>query len=143
MSERTTGGGLTRRLPDNPGAFLVGLYALSLAGREASLALRLRKRGITAEGTVVENVRRDGPDGPAWIPVIAFTDVGGHRVEFTPSVTGTGMGLSTGRTVEVIYLPEAAPDARVNNWQHLLVPSLVMTCAGVALIGFVTLFMLA
>lgn len=143
MPERTRAGDLTRRLPDKPGAFLVGLYVLSLAGREASLALRLRRRGLTAEGTVVENVRCDGPSGPTWLPVIAFTDAEGHRVEFTPSMTGTGMGLSTGRTVDVIYLPEAAPDARIDDWRHLLVPSLVMAFAGLALFGFVALFMLA
>lgn len=138
MSERARN--VTRRLPDTPGAFLVGLYVLSLGCREASLALRLRRRGLIAEGTVVENVRCTGADGPSWAPVIAFTDSAGNQVEFTPSVRGTGMGISTGRTVEVIYLPEASPDARVNTWQHLLLPSLVAAFAGLALIAFAILF---
>jgi hypothetical protein len=138
MSERARN--LTRRLPDKPGAFLVGLYALSLGWREASLALRLRRYGLTAEGTVVENVRCTDANGPSWAPVIAFTDSAGNHVEFTPSVRGTGMGISTGRTVEVIYLPESSPDARVNTWQHLLIPSLVSVFAGLALVGFAVMF---
>ncbi|QPP06056.1 DUF3592 domain-containing protein [Streptomyces bathyalis] len=138
MSHRA--GNLTRRLPEKTGAFLVGLYVLSLGYREASLALRLRRRGLTAEGTVVENVRCTGANGPSWAPVVSFTDRAGNQVEFTPSMRGPGVGLSTGRTVEVIYLPEASPDARVNTWQHLLLPSLFAAFAGVALIAFALLF---
>lgn len=140
MSERARN--LTSRLPDKPGAFLVGLYALGLAWREASLAWRLRRRGLTAQGTVVENVRcTDSPGGPTWAPVIVFTDSAGNQVEFTPSVRGTGLGLSTGRTVEVIYLPETSQDARVNTWQHLLLPTLGTVVAGLALIAFAVAFM--
>lgn len=131
-----------RRLPETPGAFLIGLHLLSLFYREAALALRLRRRGETAEGTVVENVRCTGAEGPSWAPVIAFTDSAGNHVEFTPAVRGTGMGISTGRTVEVIYLPEASPDARINTWQHLLMPSAVMLVAGLVLVAFGVLFLL-
>lgn len=119
---------------------VAGLYALGWGFREVSLAWRLHRRGLRAEGLVVENVRYVDPDssGPSWAPVIVFTDNTGNRVEFTPQAHGGGLGLSTGRTVRVIYLPESSQDARVDTWQHLLLPSLLAITAGLVFVGFVT-----
>lgn len=99
------------------GGFLVMFWGFL----EASLVRQLRRNGSTAEGTVLRNVRSTDPniEGPYWMPVIAFTDAAGDRVEFSPQATGTGLTLSTGSTVEVIYLRGAAQDARVNTRAHL------------------------
>ncbi len=122
---------------------VAGLYALGWGFREASLAWRLRRRGLCAEGIVVENIRYVDPDStsPHWAPVVAFTDNAGNRVEFTPQGHGGSLGLSTGRRVQVIYLPESSQDARVNTWQHLLLPSLIAMIAGLVCIGVVALIM--
>ena len=42
----------------------------------------------------------------------------------------SGQIAATGSTVEVIYLPEASPDAWVNTAAHLLVPGLLAVVAG-------------
>ncbi|WP_165944803.1 DUF3592 domain-containing protein [Saccharopolyspora terrae] len=92
---------------------------------------------------MVENVHTgDSADGPAWSPVIAFTDNAGNRVEFTPVAQGSGLTLATGSTVEVIYLPDAPQRAQVNTWSHLLFPGLVACVGGVGFLVFVAFLIL-
>lgn len=91
------------------GALLCGLVGTLLlwAGlHDAARVRRLRHHGVRTTGMVVDNVRvRDNNSGPTWAPIIAFADQHGYRVEFTPSMRGSGMGLATGREVTVVYLP--------------------------------------
>lgn len=75
--------------------------------------------------------------------MIAFIDTAGNHVEFTPVARGNGLELATGSTVEVIYLPEASPDARVNTAAHLLVPGLVAVVAGALILALVLTLILA
>lgn len=137
MQERERARGFGRYLPAMAGMVVFGGFlVLGWGFREASTVLRLRRRGLLAQGRVVQNVRRTARSGePSWIPVIAFTDAAGHHVEFTPQATGTGLGLSTGRTVEVIYLPENSQDARVNSRGHLLAPPLAAAFSGLAFLA--------
>ncbi|MET8452916.1 DUF3592 domain-containing protein [Streptomyces sp. NPDC005209] len=69
-------------------------------------------------GVVVDNVRTHDSDGPTWVPVIAFTEHRGYRVEFSPRARGSGMGLATGREVGVVYLSRDPQTARVLMWRH-------------------------
>jgi hypothetical protein len=143
MTEEKRAKNFTSRLPAKAGMIFGGIYVAGWGIRETATAWCLRRRGLIAEGTVVENVRCTDPDsGPSWAPVIAFTDNVGNRVEFTPQARGTGLGLSTGRKVEVIYLPEASQDARVNTWQHLLVPGLLAGVLGLVFLAFAAAFIL-
>ncbi len=59
-----------------------GLVLLGIAVREGTVVQRLRQHGVRTWGVVVDNVRTRDNQGPKWIPVIAFTDRSGHRVEF-------------------------------------------------------------
>lgn len=125
-------------LPNNPRALFGVFLVLGWGLREAAIAWRLRRHGLVTEGFVVEHVRYTRSDGaPEWAPVVAFTDCAGNRVEFSPQAQGAGLGMSNGRTVPVIYLPEAASSARVNTWQHLLLPALLAHVAGLMVIGIV------
>lgn len=122
---------LIDRLPGKVGMVMAPFYLLMFGIRELFLVARLRRRGLVAQGTVVDNVRTgDSAYGPDLSPVIAFIDTAGNHVEFTPVARGNGLELATGSTVEVIYLPEASPDARVNTAAHLLVPGLLALVTG-------------
>jgi Protein of unknown function (DUF3592) len=143
MTKEKRAKNLSSRLPAGPGMIFGGFYVVGWGIREVVTSWRLRQRGLIAEGTVVENVRCTDPaSGPSWAPVIAFTDNTGNRVEFTPRARGTGLGLSTGRKVEVIYLPEASQDARVNTWQHLLVPGLLAGVLGLVFLAVAFILLL-
>ncbi|MBP2052676.1 hypothetical protein J2Z21_005663 [Streptomyces griseochromogenes] len=72
----------------------VALLLLGLAVREAVVVRRLKRDGVRAQGVVVDNTRDDYSDGFNWVPVIAFVDQQGHRVEFSPKMRGTGMNLA-------------------------------------------------
>ncbi|WP_405583765.1 DUF3592 domain-containing protein [Streptomyces sp. NBC_01092] len=93
---------------------------LVVAVREGFQVRRLRIEGIRTHGVVVDNVRTSDSDGgPMWVPVIAFTDQSGYRVEFSPKVRGSGMGLATGRQVPVIYFAHNPQNARVLMRRHM------------------------
>jgi hypothetical protein len=68
----------------------VSLLLLGFAVREALVVLRLKRAGVRAQGVVVDNTRDDWSDGHNLVPVIAFVDRQGHRVQFSPHVRGPG-----------------------------------------------------
>lgn len=85
---------------------------------------------------VVDNVRvRDSNSGPSWAPIIAIADQHGYRVEFTPSMRGTGMGLPTGREGTVVYLPHDPQTARVFTRRHMPGPVLFVLAVALGLPG--------
>ncbi|MCX4586025.1 DUF3592 domain-containing protein [Streptomyces sp. NBC_01481] len=112
------------------------LLVLGAALRETVVVRRLRQHGTRTQGVVVDNVRSSDSEGPTWVPVIAFTDLNGHRVEFAPRARGTGLGLATGREVGVVYLPHAPQTARVLMWRHLVGPPVSLFIGGIVFLGF-------
>ncbi|MFE4964722.1 DUF3592 domain-containing protein [Streptomyces sp. NPDC056660] len=114
---------------------VVGLGLLGFAVRESAVVGRLRRRGVRTWGVVVDNVRTNDREGPKWIPVIAFTDRSGHRVEFSPRLQGSGMGLATGREVEVVYLAANPGTARVRMWRHVVGPLVFLIFGGAVFLG--------
>ncbi|MER5521524.1 DUF3592 domain-containing protein [Streptomyces sp. NPDC002763] len=114
---------------------VVGLGLLGFAVRESAVVGRLRRHGVRTWGVVVDNVRTNDREGPKWIPVIAFTDRSGHRVEFSPRLQGSGMGLATGREVEVVYLAANPGTARVRMWRHVVGPLVFLIFGGAVFLG--------
>ncbi|MFK0284290.1 DUF3592 domain-containing protein [Streptomyces sp. NPDC090499] len=115
---------------------VAGLGLLVAAVREGTVVHRLRRHGVHTWGLVVDNVRTTDRDGPKWVPVIAFTDRLGYRVEFSPRARGTGMGLATGRQVEVVYLAQNPQIARVRMWRHVVGPVVFLTFGALVFLGF-------
>ncbi|MFD8814380.1 DUF3592 domain-containing protein [Streptomyces sp. NPDC059627] len=114
---------------------VVGLGLLGVAMREGTVVRRLRRHGVRTWGVVVDNVRTSNGDGPKWTPVIAFTDRMGYRVEFSTRMQGSGMGLATGRQVEVVYLAQNPQIARVRMWRHVMGPVVFLVLGGLAFLG--------
>ncbi|MFE2184034.1 DUF3592 domain-containing protein [Streptomyces sp. NPDC059455] len=123
-----------------PGADLlcvaVGLLLYACAVRDARLVRRLRREGVRAEGEVVANLvdRRD--QGGTQTPVIRFHDHQGYVVEFTTAIQGIGLGLATGRRVDVRYLPGESQKARVWMRRQLVGPAVGLTLGGTIFLGF-------
>ncbi|MFD3944622.1 DUF3592 domain-containing protein [Streptomyces sp. NPDC058579] len=91
---------------------------LGAALQDGLTVRRLRLHGVRTHGMVVDNVRAD-TDQPMWIPVIEFTDQQGYQVRFTPKGQGTGMGIPTGRRVDVLYMADNPQTARVLQRRHM------------------------
>lgn len=117
---------------------VAGVLPLWLALREGLVVRRLRRDGVRTQGVVVDNVRCDD-DGSVWVPVIAFRDQRGHRVQFTPRLRGAGLKLDTGREVPVVYLPREPSSARVYLRRHIAGPVVLLAFVGVAFLGFAVL----
>ncbi|MFD7464104.1 DUF3592 domain-containing protein [Streptomyces tendae] len=115
---------------------LVGTLLLWVGLYDAARVRRLRHHGVRTTGMVVDNVRvRDNNSGPSWAPIIAFADQHGYRVEFTPSMRGTGMGLATGRQVTVVYLPHDPQTARVFTRRHMTGPVVFVLAVALVFLG--------
>ncbi|MFD7500508.1 DUF3592 domain-containing protein [Streptomyces sp. NPDC059850] len=123
-----------------PGADLlciaIGLLAYGYALRDARLVLRLRREGLRTEGIVVANVADRRDRNPIQTPVIRFRDHQGHDVRFTPAASGIGLGLATGRHVDVVYLPTDPQKARVRMRRHMMAPMAGLTLCGTLFLGF-------
>ncbi|GAA1107222.1 DUF3592 domain-containing protein [Streptomyces javensis] len=127
-----------------PGADLlcvaVGLFLYLCALRDARLVRRLRREGFRTEGLVVANVvdrqTRNGNRNPTQTPVVRFHDHQGYEVEFTTAIQGIGLGLATGRRVDVRYLPGESQQARVWMRRHILGPAAGLTLGGTIFLGF-------
>ncbi|MFI0822416.1 DUF3592 domain-containing protein [Streptomyces sp. NPDC021098] len=140
-----------------PGADLlcvaIGLFLYACALRDARLVRRLHREGVRTEGLVVANVDRQAQKQnqkqnrnqtrkqkqnrhTTQTPVIQFHDRQGHEVEFTTAIQGIGLGLPTGRRVEVMYLPGESRKARVWMRRQLVGPTLGMILAGTLFLGF-------
>ncbi|MFF7748644.1 DUF3592 domain-containing protein [Streptomyces sp. NPDC007971] len=115
------------------GAF--GLLVLGAAVREAVIVRRLHRDGIRTQGLVVRQKAPADSDSTYWVPVIAFVDQQGHRVEFSPTVEGTRMGLATGVEVPVVYDRRNPQSARVLKYRYMTGAVLVAALAKVAVGG--------
>ncbi|MGW5255712.1 DUF3592 domain-containing protein [Streptomyces sp. NPDC004012] len=120
----------------------VALLLLGFAVREAAVVRRLQRVGIRTRGVVVDNTRDDYSDGHNWVPVVAFVDQQGHRVEFSPRMRGTRMGLATGLEVQVVYEGGKPRTARVLMWKHMMGPAVYLLLSGVAFAGAAVLIAL-
>ncbi|OPF82639.1 hypothetical protein VT50_0206310 [Streptomyces antioxidans] len=127
-----------------PGAdllcFTVGLLLYVAAWRDARLVRRLRREGVRTQGLVVANIvdrrNRNGNRNPLQTPVIRFHDHQGYEVEFTTAAQGIGLGLATGRRVDVRYLPDESQKARVWMRRHMVAPAAGLTLGGTLFTGF-------
>ncbi|MEV8631672.1 DUF3592 domain-containing protein [Streptosporangium sp. NPDC051023] len=113
---------------------ICGLAIWGVAFAVNRAASRLRREGLRAQGTVIDNVEVRGDSGREWVPVIGFTDNLGYPVEFSPSVR-TGRKWPPGRTVKVVYLPDRPHAARVESWSELRLGALGLFVFGAMFIG--------
>ncbi|MGW2650090.1 DUF3592 domain-containing protein [Streptomyces sp. NPDC001393] len=113
-----------------------------VAWREAAVVRRLRRDGIHTRGVVVDNTQVADDDGQIWVPVVAFHDQQGHRVEFSPRMRGTRMGLETGREVPVVYEGRHPQTARVHMWRYMMGTAVSLLLGGMAFLGAAVLIVL-
>ncbi|MFD5388654.1 DUF3592 domain-containing protein [Streptomyces sp. NPDC127074] len=117
-----------------PGADLlciaVGLLIYACAVRDVRLVRRLRREGLRTEGLVVANIVNRRDESTTQTPVIRFHDHQGYLVEFTTAIQGIGMGLATGRRVDVVYLSGSSHKARVYMRRQMVGPAVGMTLIG-------------
>ncbi|MFK0292828.1 DUF3592 domain-containing protein [Streptomyces sp. NPDC090442] len=109
----------------------VALLLLGFAVREAAVVRRLKRTGIRTRGVVVDHTR----DDDFWVPIIAFVDQQGHRVEFERQMRGTGMNLARGLEVQVVYEDGKPQTARVLRRKDTVAPVVYLLLSAVAFAG--------
>ncbi|KUN07446.1 hypothetical protein AQI95_10470 [Streptomyces yokosukanensis] len=112
-------------------AVLVGLAMLWAGAREARLQMRLSRRGVRAEGVVVDQEHEPGDDYSK--PVVEFTDRQGRPVRFRPAAVAPGLALGT--HVPVVYLPERRETARVFTRKYRMSPMVGLFFGGMLFLG--------
>ncbi len=77
------------------------------------------KEAVKAEGAVVELVRSQSSDSTTYRPVVHFLSQDGRQIEFTSTSGSNPPSYTSGEKVEVLYLPSAPQDARINGFFSL------------------------
>jgi hypothetical protein len=97
--------------------FVAGL-SIGVAALEIDRRDREQWRGaLSAEGTVVAQVRQRRPEGTMYAPVIAFVTASGERVSFTARIAADDPSVYwIGARFPVRYWPEDPANARI-DWK--------------------------
>ncbi|MER6548828.1 DUF3592 domain-containing protein [Streptomyces sp. NPDC001250] len=90
---------------------------------------------FTREASWSTTRRSSRTTGTSGCRCIAFHDQQGHRVEFSPRMRGTGVGLETGRGVPVLYEGRRPQTARVQMWRYMMGTAVSLLLGGMAFIG--------
>lgn len=86
----------------------------------AKTSLELVSSGVTAQGKVVEMVRKTDEDGSiTYAPIIHFTTNKNELIEFASNSSTNPPRYQIGDRVEVIYLNQRPNQAKTNTWLDL------------------------
>ncbi|MET8957441.1 DUF3592 domain-containing protein [Streptomyces sp. NPDC004533] len=124
------------------GAVLCAAAAVLLSVVAWRQAAVVRRDGVHTRGVVVDNTQVADDDGHIWVPVVAFCDQQAHRVEFSPRMRGTGIGVATGREVPVVYQSRHPQTARARMWRHMTGPVVFLLSGAVVFPGVGVLIVL-
>jgi Protein of unknown function (DUF3592) len=86
-----------------------GVYQINVKERQ------LRRGWSSAEGTVVNVLKRQTLDGPVFSPLIVFQTESGTRVSFTARVGNETQQHAIGDKIRVLYPPERPESAEIDN----------------------------
>jgi hypothetical protein len=114
--------------------FVVGLVlgggALEVDRRDREVRSGL----LSAEGTVVAQIKRQTPEGPTFAPLISFVTAAGERISFTGNATDTST-YHLGAKVPVLYEPGNPAGARINTFGARRLRTLVAGVVAVLLMA--------
>ena len=95
---------------------------------------RLRRTGVYTQGTVIRLVEATKGES-LKVPVIAFTDDRGERIEFRPRVAAVGLQYPVGRVLPLLYPPGKPRQARVVTKRSRMIPTFFTVVGGFVLAG--------
>jgi hypothetical protein len=116
------------------------LFAVGLAiGGGTLLTNRHEQQALEgwqrAEGTVVDLLKRQTPEGVVTIPLIAFTTNTGDRISFAPGAGATHGQYYVTHTVPVLYHPGHPQDARIDSRARRWTRNALAGAAALMLVG--------
>jgi uncharacterized protein DUF3592 len=106
-----------------------GVYQIDSKERE------LRRGWRGADGTVVQVLKRQTPDGPVFSPLIVFQTPSGDRVSFTARVNNETRQHAIGETIQVLYPPEHPEAAEIDHARQRLIRNVLAGAGALALLG--------
>jgi hypothetical protein len=109
----------------------VGLLVVLLAATQASRSMKFATAGVSAEGTVVQQIFKSGRR-PRVRPIVRFTTQAGISIDFTSSASSRYPSYQEGQKVDVVYLPDAPARAEIDSFGVLWGGPLLMSLAGLA-----------
>jgi hypothetical protein len=104
----------------------------------------LLRRGLRAEGTVVEQLVKDSAEQSTfYYPIVEFKTQGGETVRFRGGAGNAGgPQIQTGTTVDILYDPSKPSEAQINSFVQYWLGPLGVTVMGLFIIGMGLFFFL-
>jgi Protein of unknown function (DUF3592) len=150
MAESNVVTGMTYQLTRAGFSIAFGATSAYLAAAASRLFVGQRdwiKRGVTADGTVLEVKQVDTVQGAVrrklYAPVVAFTPTAGERSQFTSALSSEDRNRYTvGQMVKVRYLPDDPSAVDLDSltsmwWPFLALVLAMIVCAAIAALPFI------
>ena len=120
------------------GFTLIGLGMLAIAFTMYNNTNTFLDQAVTTEGMVTSLVRSQNSSSSSYFPVIQFFTPDGNLTEFKSSVGSSSPSYSRGDLVEILYLPAAPEQAKINSFSSLWMGTLIVGGLGLVffLVGF-------
>jgi hypothetical protein len=107
----------------------IGLLIVFVAATQASRSMKFATAGVSAEGTVVQQIRKPGRR-PRVRPMVRFATQAGVSIDFTSTESSRYPRYEDGQKVAVVYLPDAPEHAEIDSFGVLWGGPLLMSLAG-------------
>lgn len=78
------------------------------------------------QGVVIENIRSSSDDSYTYRPMIEFTTQDGRRIKFVSKLGSGSPSYSVGQHVDVLYVPSAPENAKINSFMNLYFVTLIL-----------------
>jgi hypothetical protein len=119
---------------------LAGLLFFAIGSGLTYSQRALESQGVEAPGVVVDLQENYESDGSTYAPVVQFKTESGQSVTFTSSYSSSPPSYDVGKTVTVVYPPEA-PEKAIIKGDGQIVHIIFMLLGGiVAAVGFYLAF---
>ncbi len=97
----------------------LGIVLLTVALYLVHSTQTFLEEASTANGTVIELVRKKSSDSNTYAPVVRFVTDTGESIEFTSDTSSNPPSYSEGESVRVLYRPAAPHAARIDGFFSL------------------------
>lgn len=115
--------------------FVIGLGIAGGVYEIDSKERQLRRGWVRSEGTVVQVVKRQAPQGAVFAPLVVFQTQAGTRVSFTARVGNESQRHAIGEKIPVVYPPEHPEDAEIDHARQRLTRNILAGTGAVLLLA--------
>jgi hypothetical protein len=120
---------------------VLGFALMAVGGMRAAESLVLAQQGVHTQGVLLAYRSHEKAVHSMYYPEFRYTDATGQEYHLSGTMGAGAYPYAVGDVIPVIYLPDAPEKARIDDFENLWGPSVIMAGGG-ALFFFYALLVL-